>query len=175
MGKKLLIGVIAVEEIIHIKRIMKFICVQIRPVYLASINGEDSTLGRKNDFFKIFFAVHIYLSRRIFFVITKISYLQPFREIMGGQIALRQRTTTTTTNTTNDPNSPPGFFQNPRVNNPGNITNVSCLSGLVWYCTPFFYKQLLFQNRTDSCLFLEKKIPLKLLEFQKNWSKHSQI
>ena len=29
--------------------------------------------------------LHIYTSRRNFFVIIKISYLQPFREIMGGQ------------------------------------------------------------------------------------------
>ena len=29
--------------------------------------------------------MHIYSSRRNFFVFTKISYLQPFREIMGGQ------------------------------------------------------------------------------------------
>ena len=31
-----------------------------------------------------FILMHIYLSRRKFFVSTKISYLQPFREIMGG-------------------------------------------------------------------------------------------
>ena len=62
--------------------------------------------AKKNDFFRIFFLLHIFMSRRNFFVITKISYLQPFREIMGGpEKALHQRRTTTTTNderTTND-------------------------------------------------------------------------
>ena len=62
--------------------------------------------------------MHIYPSRRNFFVLTKISYLQPFREIMGGQNSVttnneKQRTT----NTTDDHNSPPGFFQNSRTNN----------------------------------------------------------
>ena len=42
--------------------------------------------GRKNDFFsKLSSLLHIYLSRLNFFVFIKISYLQPFREIMGGQ------------------------------------------------------------------------------------------
>ena len=36
-------------------------------------------------FFGFFFLLHIYTSRRNFFVFIKISYLQPFREIMGGQ------------------------------------------------------------------------------------------
>ena len=65
--------------------------------------------------------LHIYPSRRNVYVITKISYLQPFREIMGGQNSVTTTPTTTptttTTNTTHDYNSPPGFFQNPRANN----------------------------------------------------------
>ena len=51
--------------------------------------------------------MHIFTSRENFFVITKISYLQPFREIMGGpEKALHQRRTNERTNderrTTND-------------------------------------------------------------------------
>ena len=41
---------------------------------------------KKKTFFGFFFLLlHIFTSRRNFFVSTKISYLQPFREIMGGQ------------------------------------------------------------------------------------------
>ena len=56
------------------------------------------------------------------FVITKISYLQPFREIMRGEnsVTTNNKQTTNkqqTTNTTDDHNSPSGFFQNPGANN----------------------------------------------------------
>ena len=48
--------------------------------------SKNDAAGQKNDFFlDFFFLLHIYTSRRNFFVFIKISYLQPFREIMGGQ------------------------------------------------------------------------------------------
>ena len=46
---------------------------------------------------------------------------------------------------------------------------------LVLFGTVHFFLKTIFQNRTGSCLFLEEKMALKLLEFQKNWPKHSQI
>ena len=52
--------------------------------------------------------------RRNFFVFTKFSYLQPFREIMGRQDSVTNKQQT---NTTDDHNTPSGFFQNPRANN----------------------------------------------------------
>jgi len=64
--------------------------------------AKNDAAGQKNDFFRIFFLLFIYSSRQNFFDFTKISYLQPFREIMGGG---RKSVTTTTTNertTTND-------------------------------------------------------------------------
>ena len=64
----------------------------------------------KNDFFRsLFFHMHIYLSRRNFLVITNFSYLQPFREIMEGQKALR--TNNAQTNTTDDHNNPSVFIR----------------------------------------------------------------
>ena len=58
---------------------------------------------KKLLFSKFSLLLHIYPSRQNFFVITKISYLQPFREIMWGQRKALHRTTTTTTNEqTND-------------------------------------------------------------------------
>ena len=54
-------------------------------------NGDDSNLknwpqAEKITFFGYFlFFLHIYISRRKFFAFNKISYLQPFREIIGGQ------------------------------------------------------------------------------------------
>ena len=102
---------------------------------------KNDATGQKNDLFRIFFLLlHILTSRQNFFVLIKFSYLQPFREIMGGQRKALHRTTNerrrTTTNdddeqrrtTTNedkrrrtknymdDDNSPLGFFQNPRAN-----------------------------------------------------------
>ena len=75
------------------------------------------------------FPLHIYISRRNFFVFIKITYLQPFREIMGGQssVTIKQQTNEQTnkrTNTTNDHNSPSGFFQNPRANDEVPVTNL---------------------------------------------------
>ena len=47
---------------------------------------NDLIMAKKMTFFRIFFLLlHIFTSRRNFFVFIKISYLQPFREIMGGQ------------------------------------------------------------------------------------------
>ena len=46
--------------------------------------------------------LHIYSSRRNFFVCTKISYLQPFREIMGGQKKLKFSTKNDATGQKND-------------------------------------------------------------------------
>ena len=58
---------------------------QNRIVCIITRSKNDAT-GQKNDFFSdFFFLLHIYTSRRNFFVVIKISYLQPFREIMGGQ------------------------------------------------------------------------------------------
>ena len=54
--------------------------------------------AKKWLFSKFSFQLHIYPSRRNFFVLTKCSYLQPFREIMGGQKALQ----TTNKQTTNE-------------------------------------------------------------------------
>ena len=45
-----------------------------------------TTQAKKMNFFRIFFLLlHIYTSRCSFFVFNKITYLQPFREIIGGQ------------------------------------------------------------------------------------------
>ena len=49
------------------------------------VNQNNSLEAEKMTFFNFFLLLHIYSSRRNFFVFTKISYLQPFREIMGGQ------------------------------------------------------------------------------------------
>ena len=99
---------------------------------IRTFSAKMTPQAKKMTFFRIFFLLlHIFTSRRNFFVFTKISYLQPFREIMGGQgksvtsttnDERRRRTTTTndeerTTNYIDDDNSPPGFFQNPRANN----------------------------------------------------------
>ena len=79
--------------------------------------------AKKMTFFGFFFLLHIFTSIRNFFVITKITYIQPLREIMGDKEKALHRTTnerTTNERTTNyidDDNSPPGFFQNPRANN----------------------------------------------------------
>ena len=53
---------------------------------------NDATGQKKRLFSDFFLLLHIFTSRRKNFVITKISYLQPFREIMGGpEKALHQR------------------------------------------------------------------------------------
>ena len=49
------------------------------------VNRNKSPEAKKLTFFKIFFAVAHLLIETKLFVFTKISYLQPFREIMGGQ------------------------------------------------------------------------------------------
>jgi len=50
------------------------------------VNRNKSPEAKQMTFFKIFnLLLHIYSSRRNFFVFNKISYLQPFREIMGKQ------------------------------------------------------------------------------------------
>ena len=80
---------------------------------------KNDATGQKKDFFLIFFLLlHIFTSRWNFFVITKIAYLQLFREIMGDQKKryINDNERTTTTNYIDDDNSPPEFFQNPRAN-----------------------------------------------------------
>ena len=69
--------------------------------------------AKKIFFFEIFFSVaHLPIEMK-FFVITKISYLQPFIEIMGGQnsVTTTPPQPTPTTNTTDDHNSPSGFSE----------------------------------------------------------------
>ena len=47
---------------------------------------KNDAAGQKNDFFFILFSLaHLHIEAQLF-VFIKISYLQPFREIMGGQI-----------------------------------------------------------------------------------------
>ena len=53
------------------------------------VNRNKSLEAEKWLFSKFSLLLHIYSSRRNFFVFTKISYLQPFREIMGGQTKLQ--------------------------------------------------------------------------------------
>ena len=63
---------------------------------IRKFSAKMTPQAKKMTFFRIFFLLlHIFTSRRNFFVITKISYLQPFREIMGGQ---GKSVTSTTTN-----------------------------------------------------------------------------
>ena len=46
---------------------------------------NDAAVQINYFFLDLFSLLHIYTSRYNFFVVIKISYLQPFREIMGGQ------------------------------------------------------------------------------------------
>ena len=50
---------------------------------IRKFSAKMTPQAKKMTFF--FLLLHIYTSRRNFFVFIKISYLQPFREIMGGQ------------------------------------------------------------------------------------------
>ena len=50
------------------------------------VSQKKSPEAEKGLFSKLSFLMHIYLSRQNFFVFIKISYLQRFREIMGGTI-----------------------------------------------------------------------------------------
>ena len=88
------------------------------------IKDALNVLGAKKLLFSdLFFLLHISTSRRNFFVFTKISYLQPFREIRGGGQGKsvtstndERRTTTTnderrTTNYIDDHNTPSGFSE----------------------------------------------------------------
>ena len=51
----------------------------------CSLAEKNHQRPKKQLFSKFSSLLHIYLSRRNFFVLIKISYLQSFREIMGGQ------------------------------------------------------------------------------------------
>ena len=79
-------------------------------------------IRKKKYFFKNFFLLlHIFTSRRNFFGITKITYLQPFRKIMGGPEKALHRTnderTTSDERTTWTIIIPRQDSQNPRANN----------------------------------------------------------
>ena len=49
------------------------------------ISAKMTSQAKKRLYSDFFFLLHIYTLRRNFFVFIKISYLQPFREIIGGQ------------------------------------------------------------------------------------------
>ena len=63
--------------------------------YTGVLKTQKTAYGPKKWLFRIFFLLlHIYTSRHNFFVFIKISYLQPFREIMGDKEKALHRTTT---------------------------------------------------------------------------------
>jgi hypothetical protein len=74
----------------------------------SQFSAKIIAAGRKNDFFLVFsFSCTCTYLRLNYLVFINSSYLQPFREIMGGQKA--SRTNNEQTNTTDDHNSPSGF------------------------------------------------------------------
>ena len=58
-------------------------------------SAKNDATGRKKDFRRIFFLLlHIYPLSQNFFYFIKISYIQPFRDFMGGGKNALQQTTT---------------------------------------------------------------------------------
>ena len=73
---------------------------------IRKFSAKMTPQAKKMTFFRIFsLLLHIYTSRRNFFVAIKISYLQPFREIMGRQKNVNFRLKMT-------PQAKNDFFQN---------------------------------------------------------------
>ena len=64
-------------------------------------SAKNDATGQKNILFEISFLMHIYPSRQNFFVFTKISYLQPFRDFMGGTKKRYNKQTTNKQQTNN--------------------------------------------------------------------------
>ena len=90
---------------------------------IRTFSAKMTTQAKKMTFFRIFFLLHIYTSRCNFYVLIKISYLQPFREIMGDKKKALHRTTTNNDNeqrrTTLTMIIARQDSQNPRANNHG--------------------------------------------------------
>ena len=82
-------------------------------------SAKNDATGQKKYFFRNFIFCYTSIHRdETFFVFIKFSYLQPFREIMGGQgkaLHQRQRRRRTnderTTNYIDDHNTPSGFSE----------------------------------------------------------------
>ena len=68
----------------------------------CSFTKKNRQRPEKWLFSKFSLLLHIYSSRRNFFVFTKISYLQPLREIMGGQTKRQFSTKNDATGQKND-------------------------------------------------------------------------